>query len=73
MSDLEPRRRSGTPSRQARERRAYKLVLTTGGLLVVSLVLFVLAVLGFGVAGYAVVAAMLAAGSGFMLRRTLGP
>ena len=35
--------------------------------------LFVLAVLGFGVAGYAVVAAILAAGSGFMLRRTLDP
>jgi hypothetical protein len=71
MSDLEPGRRSGL-SRRTREDRAYKLVLSTGGLLVISIALFVLAVLGIVGGGYAVVAALLAAGSGFMLRRTLG-
>jgi hypothetical protein len=70
MSDLEPRRRSSL-SRRERESRAYTLVLTTSGLLVLTIVLFVLAVLGVVGGGLAIVAGILTAGSGFMLRRTL--
>jgi hypothetical protein len=70
MSDLEPRRRSGL-SRKERESRAYTLVLTTSGLLIVTIVLFVLALLGVVGGGPAVIAGILTAGSGFLLRRTL--
>jgi hypothetical protein len=70
MSDLEPRRRSGL-SRRTREDRAYKLVLATGGLAVLTVALVILAVLGIVGGGAAFVAALLTAGSGFMLRRTL--
>ena len=74
MSDLEPRRRSGSGlSRKARERRAYNLTLATGGFAVLTLALVVLAVLGITNFGLAIIAALLAAGSGFLLRRTLGP
>jgi hypothetical protein len=72
MSDLEPRRRSGAPSRKARERRAYTLVLATGGLAVLTVVLLVLAVVGVVGLGPAIVAGLLAAGGGVLLRRTLG-
>jgi hypothetical protein len=70
MSDLEPRRRS-TPSRKAREQRAYTLVLATGGLALLTVVLVVLAVVGVVGIGPAIVAALLAAGGGLLLRRTL--
>ena len=70
MSDLEPRRRSA-PSRRAREERAYKLVLTTGGLAVLTVALVILAVVGVVGGGLAFLAALLTAGSGFLLRRTL--
>jgi hypothetical protein len=74
MSDLEPRRRSGSGlSRRARERRAYTLTLATGGLAVLTLVLVVLAVVGVTNFGLAIIAALLAVGSGFLLRRTLNP
>jgi hypothetical protein len=72
MSDLEPRRRSGL-SRKQREQRAYTLTLATGGLAVLTLVLVVLAVLGVTNFGLAILAALLAAGSGYLLRRTLNP
>ncbi|HYI20159.1 MAG TPA: hypothetical protein VD836_15690 [Solirubrobacteraceae bacterium] len=72
MSDLEPRRRGGL-SRQARADRAYKLTLATGGLGVATVALVVLAVLGIGGFGWAFIAALLTAGSGFMLKRTLNP
>jgi len=72
MSDLEPRRRS-SPSRRARERRAYTLTLTTGGLALLTVVLLVLAVFGVVGFGTAFVAALLAGGSGLLLRRTLNP
>ena len=71
MSDLEPRRRSGL-SRKAREDRAYNLVLATGGLAVLTIVLVVLAALGVVGFGLAIVAALLTAGSGVLLRRSLG-
>ena len=70
MSDLEPRRSSGL-SRKARADRAYTLTLTTGGLALVTVVLLVLAVFGIGGFGLAFLAALLTAGSGFLLRRTL--
>ena len=72
MSDLE-RRRPSSPSRRSRADRAYKLTLTTGGLLIASIALFILAVVGIVGGGWAVIAALLAAGSGFVLRRTLKP
>ncbi len=70
MSDLEPRRRGGL-SRQARADRAYNLVLVTGGLGVATIALVVLAVLGIGGFGWAFIAALLTAFSGFLLKRTL--
>ena len=70
MSDLEPRRRSGL-SRKERADRAYTLTLTTGGLALVTVVLVVLAVFGIGGFGLAFLAALLTAGSGFLLRRSL--
>ena len=73
MSDLEPRRRSSGLSRKQREQRAYTLTLATGGLAVLTLVLVVLAVLGITNFGLAILTALLAAGSGFLLRRTLNP
>jgi hypothetical protein len=71
MSDLEPRRRSSGLSRKQREQRAYTLTLATGGLAVLTLVLVVLAVLGITNFGLAILTALLAVGSGFLLRRTL--
>jgi hypothetical protein len=70
MSDIEPRRRSA-PSRKAREDRAYKLVLATGGLTILTIVLLVLAVVGVVGAGPVIIAGLLAAGGGVLLRRTL--
>ena len=72
MSDLEPRRRGGL-SRQARADRAYTLVLVTGGLGVATIALVVLAALGLVGFGWAFLAALLTAGSGFMLKKTLNP
>jgi hypothetical protein len=48
-------------------------VLATGGLAVLTIVLVVLAVLGVTSLGPAVVTALLAAGSGLWLKRTLSP
>ena len=70
MSELQPRR-SGGLSRRDRADRAYTLVKVTGGLLALTVALIVLAVLGIVSGGWAVVAALLTAGSGFLLRRTL--
>ena len=72
MSDLDPRRRS-VPSRKAREQRAYALVLATGGLVLLTVVLVVLAVVGVVGLGPAIVAGLLAAGGGLLVRRTLNP
>ena len=70
MSDLEPRRRSRM-SRKDRESRAYTLVLVTSGFLILTIVLFVLAVLGVVGGGLAVASGAITAGSGIALRRTL--
>ncbi len=72
MSDIEPRRSSNV-SRKKRADRAYNLVLATGGLAVLAVALVVLAVLGIVSFGWAVIVAILAAASGWMLRRTLNP
>jgi hypothetical protein len=70
MSDLEPRRRAGM-SRREREQRAYTLVLATGGLAVLTIVLVVLAVAGVVGFGWALLAALLAVGAGYLMRRTM--
>jgi hypothetical protein len=72
MSDIEPRR-SSSPSRRARADRAYTLVKVTGGLLALTVVLFVLAVLGIVGGGFAVAAGALTVGAGIALRRSLKP
>jgi hypothetical protein len=72
VSDLEPRRRGGV-SRRDRADRAYTLVKVTSGLLVLTIVLFVLAVLGVVGGGWAVAAGALTVGAGVALRRTLKP
>ena len=71
MADLErsPGRR---PSRAQRERRAYQLTLATGGLAVVAVVGFVLAIAGVIGFGIPVLAAILAVVAGLILRRSLG-
>ena len=71
MADLE---RSGGRrlTRSQREKRAYQLTLATGALglvAVVGIVLAIVNVIGFGLP---ILAAILAAVSGVLLRRTLG-
>jgi hypothetical protein len=70
MSQLEPRRRGGL-SRNARADRAYTMVKVASGLLIATIVLFVLAILGIVGGGWAVAAGALTAGAGIALRRTL--
>jgi hypothetical protein len=72
MSDLEPRRRSSV-SRRDRADRAYKLVLATGGLAVLTAVLLVLAIVGVVGGGYWIITAIAAVVSGLLLRRALNP
>lgn len=70
MGDLTPRS-GGPPSRRAREKRAYQLVLAGGAagtVAVVGLVLAIVGVIGFGVP---VAAAIVAAVCAFMFRRTV--
>jgi hypothetical protein len=70
MSELQPRR-SGSPSRRARAGRAYTLVKVTSGLLALTILLFVLAVLGIVGGGWAVAAGAVTVGAGVALRRSL--
>lgn len=70
MSDIEPRRRN-RPSRKSRADRAYTLVRVTSGLLILTIVLFVLAVIGAVSGGWAVAAGALTVGAGVALRRSL--
>lgn len=71
MSDLE-RRRSRTPRKQ-REARAYRLVLATGGFSLIGAIGVVLAVVGAtSLFGWPLLAILLAVGSGFWLKSTLG-
>jgi hypothetical protein len=71
MSDISPRP-NRTPSRRAREDRAYKLVLAGGTAAVVFVVTFVLALVGIlGGYGIPILALIIAAVCGWMFRRTV--
>jgi hypothetical protein len=71
MSDLTPRRGSGVSPRQARERRAYQLVVASGTASVVAVVTFVLALVGVMGFGIPVLALIVAAVCGLLFRRTV--
>jgi len=70
MADLE-RRSPSRLSRRQRERRAYQLVVVTGGLAVVAVVGIVLAIAGVVGGTIPVLAAILAVVCGLLLRRAL--
>jgi len=59
-------------SRRQREQRAYYLVLASGGLAVAAVVVLVLWIVGAASFGLFLILAILAAVSGYLLRRTLG-
>ena len=69
VTDLE-RRGSYTP-RRAREQRAYRLAVTGGVAAAVGVVALVLAIVGVGGGGIAIVALIIAAVCGFLFRRTV--
>lgn len=70
MADLERRSPSRLP-RRAREQRAYRLTLATGGLAVIAVVGIVLAIAGV-IGGFVpFLAVVLAVVCGLLLRRTL--
>jgi hypothetical protein len=71
MTDLTPRP-NRTP-RRAREDRAYKLVLAGGAAAVVAVVTFVLAIVGIIGFGVPVLAALVAILCGWLFRRTVSP
>jgi len=70
MTDLSPRP-NRTPSRRSREDRAYKLVLAGGAAAVVAVVTFVLAIVGVMGFGVPVLAAIVAVLCGWLFRRTV--
>jgi len=70
MSDITPRP-NRTPSRRSREDRAYKLVLAGSAAAVIAVVTFVLAVVGVLGFGIPVLAALVAVLCGWMFRRTV--
>lgn len=70
MTDLSPRPQR-TPSRRAREDRAYKLVVAGGTAALVTVVTFVLAVIGIGGFGVPALAAIVTAICALLFRRTI--
>jgi len=70
MSDITPRP-NRTPSRRSREERAYKLVLAGSAAAVIAVVTFVLAIVGVLGFGIPVLAALVAVLCGWMFRRTV--
>jgi hypothetical protein len=70
MTDLSPRP-NRTPSRRSREDRAYKLVVAGGAAGVIAVVTFVLAIVGVLGFGIPVLAALVAALCGWLFRRTV--
>jgi hypothetical protein len=70
MTDLSPRP-NRTPSRRSREDRAYKLVLAGGTAAVVAVVTFVLAIVNIVGFGIPVLAALVAVLCGWLFRRTV--
>lgn len=73
MSDLTPRRRSTLSPRQARERRAFQLVVASGTAGAVAVVTFVLALAGVMGYGITVLALVVAAICAWMFRRMIAP
>jgi uncharacterized membrane protein len=71
MSDLSRRPGSGV-SRSARERRAFQLVVAGGVAGLVAVVTFILAIVGVGGFGIPVLAALVAALCVILFRRTVG-
>ncbi|HVL96386.1 MAG TPA: hypothetical protein VM266_11050 [Solirubrobacteraceae bacterium] len=61
------------PSRRQLEKRAYRLTLATGTSAVATLALLVLAIAGIGSFGLVFLLALVTAGLGFGLKRTLNP
>ena len=70
MSDLTPSS-GGRLSRSARERRAYRLVLVGGTAAAVAVVTFVLAVAGVVGFGWFLISAIVAAVCGLLFRRSV--
>jgi len=70
MSDLQRRPGSGL-SRSQRERRAYQLVLVGGGASVVAVVTVILAIAGVMGWGIPLIAIVVALAAGFLFRRTV--
>jgi hypothetical protein len=70
MSDLEPRG-SSRPSRKAKEERAYRLVLASGGLGLVAVVGALLAIVGIIGWSVPVIAAILAVVCVILFRRVV--
>jgi hypothetical protein len=73
VSNLSPRSASSTSPRRRREQRAYKLVRTTAGLALLTVIAFIAAILGVVSGGAVVLTALLTGGSGYALKRTLSP
>lgn len=73
MSDLTPRRGSGLSPRQARERRAFQLAVASGTATVVAVVTFVLALAGVMGYGITVLALVVAAVCAVLFRRMVAP
>jgi hypothetical protein len=71
MSDLSRRPGSGI-SRSARERRAFQLVVVSGAAAAVAVVTFVLALVGVMGYGIFLLAVVIAVVSGLLFRRTVG-
>jgi hypothetical protein len=69
MTDLSPR--PNRSPRRAREDRAYKLVLAGGAAAVVAVVTFILAIVGVMGFGVPVLAALVAVLCGWLFRRTV--
>jgi hypothetical protein len=70
MTDLTPRP-GRTPSRRQREDRAYKLVLAGGAAATIAVVTFVLAIVGIMGFGVPIIAAIVAVLCGWLFRRTV--
>jgi putative flippase GtrA len=70
MTDLTPRP-NRTPSRRKREDRAYKIVLVGGTAAAIAVVTFVLAIVGVLGFGVPVLAALVAVLCGWLFRRTV--
>jgi hypothetical protein len=71
MTDLSPR--PNRSPRRTREDRAYKLVLAGGAAAAIAVVTFVLAIVGIIGFGIPVLAAVVAVLCGWLFRRTVSP